>query len=101
MERNAKAIEDISEKEIMESLVYNYKRKLVIYRLTDERMKKKYAMPFEEFENKNVVKEKGFSWEVESDSMEWEHAIAGIKYLEKKLTKLKKYEHWGFFIRDK
>ena len=43
-------------------------------------------MGFEEFEKKNVVKEKNFSWEVESDAMEWEHVIAGIKYLEKKLT---------------
>ena len=49
-------------------------------------------MEFEEFEKKNVVKEKNFSWEVESDAMEWEHAIAGIRYLEKKLTEFKEYE---------
>ncbi len=79
-----KILETIPEKEIIESLIYNYKRKLIIYRLIDEKMRKKYGMSFEEFDKKNIVKEKGFSWEVESDAMEWEHAMAGIKYLEKK-----------------
>jgi hypothetical protein len=32
-------------------------------------------MNFTEFEKKNLVKEKGFSWEVEKDAMEWEHAV--------------------------
>jgi len=49
-------------------------------------------MDFEEFENKNAVKEKNFSWEVESDAMEWEHAIASIRYLKKKLVGFKKYD---------
>ena len=87
-----KSLENIPEKEIIESLIYNYRRKLAIYRLIDEKMKKKYGMEFEEFEKRNVVKEKNFSWEVESDAMEWEHVIAGIKYLEKKLTEFEKYE---------
>ena len=85
-------LKNIPEKEIIASLIYNYRRKLVTYRLIDEKMKKKYGMEFEEFEKKNVVKEKIFSWEVESDAMEWEHAIAGIRYLEKKLTEFKEYE---------
>ncbi len=88
-----KILETIPEKEIIESLIYNYKRKLIIYRLIDEKMRKKYGMSFEEFDKKNIVKEKGFSWEVESDAMEWEHAMAGIKYLEKKIMELRKYEY--------
>jgi len=85
-------LKNIPEKEIIELLIYNYRRKLVTCRLIDEKMKKKYGMEFEELEKKNVVKEKNFSWEVESDAMEWEHAIAGIRYLEKKLTEFKEYE---------
>jgi len=34
-------------------------------------------MTFQEFESKNVVKEQDFSWPVESDAMEWEHAVEG------------------------
>ncbi len=88
----ANVLEDIPEKEIIESVIYNYRRKLATYRLIDEKMKKKYGMNFEKFERKNVVKEKKFSWEVESDAMEWEHAITGIKYLKKKLVNFNKYE---------
>ena len=88
----AKFLENIPKTDIMESLAYNYKRKLTIYKLTDEKMKKKYGMDFEEFEKSNLVKEKDFSWDVESDAMEWEHSIAGMKYVEKKLAEIKKYE---------
>ena len=51
-------------------------------------MKKKYGMDFGEFEAHNVVKEKRFSWDVESDAMEWEHAIEGIRYAGQKLKDL-------------
>ena len=46
--------------------------------LADERFKKKYGMSFSAFEKKNLVKEKGFSWEVEKDAMEgsvWGHPL--------------------------
>mgnify|MGYP001064380215 CR=1 FL=1 len=74
-------LENIPEEDIIESLIYNYRRRLAIYKLTNEKMKKKYGMDFEEFERRNVVKEKDFSWDVESDSMEWEHSLAGLKYV--------------------
>ena len=88
----AKFLENIPKTDIIESLTYNYRRRLTIYKLTDEKMKKKYGMDFEEFEKLNLVKEKDFSWDVESDAMEWEHSIAGMKYVEKKLAEIKKYE---------
>ncbi|HHT9137877.1 MAG TPA: hypothetical protein ACFYEK_11640 [Candidatus Wunengus sp. YC60] len=47
-------------------------------------------MNFTEFEKKNLVKENGFSWEVEKDAMEWEHAIEGIESLQEKINKIKK-----------
>lgn len=46
-------------------------------------------MSFIEFEKKNMVKEKGFSWEVEKDAMEWEHAVEGMKSLQEKIKKMK------------
>jgi hypothetical protein len=53
--------------------------------MTDELMRKKYGMTFDKFESSNVVKERKFSWDVESDSMEWEHAVEGVRYVEHKL----------------
>ncbi len=80
----------ISEKELKEVVLSEYERRLVLYRLIDERFKKKYGMNFTEFEKKNLVKEKGFSWEVEKDAMEWEHAVEGIESLQEKINKIKK-----------
>ncbi len=44
-------------------------------------------MSFIEFEKKNIVKEKNFSWEVEKDTIEWEHTMEGIKSLQEKINK--------------
>lgn len=44
-------------------------------------------MNFTEFEKKNLVKEKGFSWEVEKDTMEREHDAAGIESLQEKINR--------------
>lgn len=62
---------------------------MILYKLTDERFKKKYGMSFEDFEKLNLVKEKGFSWDVEKDAMEREHAVEGIRYIEEMIKKIK------------
>ena len=85
-----RVLEKIPEKEIIEALLNEYKRKLILYRLTDERLQNKYKMNFATFENSHIVKKKGYSWEVEKDSMEWEHAIDGIKTYLKKIQELEK-----------
>ena len=79
----------LPEKEIKEAVLSEYEKKLVLYKFTDEQLKKKYKMSFEEFDEKNLVKKKGFSWDVEQDAMNWEHAVEGIRYLEKKIKKIK------------
>ena len=85
-----KIIDLIPEKELKEVVLSEYERRLVMYKLIDERFKKKYGTNYAEFERKNVVKEKGFSWEIERDAMEWEHAVESIKPILKKITKIKK-----------
>ena len=85
-----KLVDIIPEKEIKEAVLSEYERRLVLYRMTDERFKKKYGMNFTEFEKKNLVKEKGFSWEVEKDAMEWEHAVVSSMSLQEKMNKIKK-----------
>jgi hypothetical protein len=49
---------------------------------------RKYGMQFDEFVACGLVKEKGFTWEVESDAMNWEAAIGGIRTMERKLREL-------------
>ncbi len=76
------------ESEILTALINDYRRKLITYEFVDEKFKKKYKMHFQTFRKQNIVREKGFLWEVESDAMEWEHAIEGIKTCEQKLKEL-------------
>ncbi len=84
-----KLLELISEKEIKDTLISEYEKKLVLYKLTNESLKNKYGMSFKEFEDNNIVKQKDFSWEVENDAMEWEHALDGIKTLKNKIIKIR------------
>jgi len=79
----------LPEKEIKEAVLSEYEKRLVLYKFTDEQLKKKYKMSFKEFDDKNVVRKKSFSWDVEQDAMNWEHAIEGIRHLEKKIRKIK------------
>lgn len=76
--------------EIKDALLSEYRRRIIRYRMTDEMMKNKYGMTFKEFEAGNVVREQNYSWQVESDAMEWEHAIEGLRYVNEKLTALQR-----------
>ncbi len=78
----------IPEEEMREILLREYKRRFLLYKLVDEKMREKYNMSFEEFEARNIVGEKGYSWEVESDAIEWEHAIEGLRYIEERIKEL-------------
>ena len=85
---SAEKIEGIPMDEIRDALVNEYRRRKIRYKMMDEAMKKKYGMDYAEFEAKNMVRERKFGWDVESDSMEWEHAIEGVRYVEQKLRDL-------------
>ena len=65
-------------------------RHLGQYRRLDLLMQQKYGISFDEFVSRRVVRENEYSWNVESDAMEWETAISGIKTIERKLEALKK-----------
>ncbi len=65
-----------------------YRRKLAHYENLDQSFQKKYGVSFEKFEEKNVVKKKGFSWGVESDAMAWEQAVDGIRTMRTRLEDL-------------
>jgi len=65
-----------------------YLRRLGRHRHVDRLLMGKYGMQFDEFVACELVKEKGFTWEVESDAMNWEAAIGGIRTMERKLREL-------------
>ncbi|MEK7729217.1 MAG: hypothetical protein AAB354_12450 [candidate division KSB1 bacterium] len=54
----------------------------------DELMRQKYGMSFDDFGQRNVVAEQNFSWEVESDSQDWELALDGTRTMDRKLGEL-------------
>ncbi|MGA7876850.1 MAG: DUF3800 domain-containing protein [Desulfoferrobacter sp.] len=54
----------------------------------DSLFREKYGMTFEGFEHNKVVEGKGFTWEVEPDSDEWEMAVDGIKSMNRGLKEL-------------
>lgn len=71
-------------------LIEDLKRKLTEFQLIDTRFQKKYGMTLDEFEQKNIIKERGFSFEVESDYHEWDSAVDAIKTLKAKIEDLSK-----------
>ena len=77
-----------AEEKIRSVLETEYRRRLTRYQHVDRLFRKKYGMTFEEFERKEVIKQKGFSWEVESDSDEWEMAVDGITSMNRGLREL-------------
>jgi len=77
-----------AEERIREVLESEYRRRLTRYEHTDRLFRKKYGMSFDEFERNEVVKQRGFTWEVESDSDEWEMAIDGIQSMKRGLKEL-------------
>ena len=79
----------LPEKEIREAVLSEYEKRLTLFKITDEKFRKKYNMRFQEFEKTNLVAEKGFSWDIEQDSMNWELAVENIKDLEDKIQKIR------------
>jgi len=81
-------IDAMTENELKDIFCRDYLRRLARYRMMDNSCRKKYKMDFERFQKANVVKEQGYTFEIESDAQEWELAIDGIKTIERKLGEL-------------
>ncbi|MFZ0928209.1 MAG: hypothetical protein WAN11_06395 [Syntrophobacteraceae bacterium] len=77
-----------AEEKIREVLESEYRRRLTRYEHTDRVLRKKYGMTYDEFERGELVKTQGFTWEVESDSDEWEMAVDGIESMKRGLKEL-------------
>lgn len=96
LERTRKLLEEapLAGKNLDTKVLYllrsEYLRQLGQYRRVDLLMQQKYGITFDEFVSRGVVREKEFSWDVESDAMGWETAISGIKTMERKIKELRK-----------
>lgn len=75
---------------VLHLLCSEYLRHIGQYRRVDLLMQQKYGMMFNEFVSQKIVREKKYSWDVESDAMDWETAISGIKTMERKIKELRK-----------
>lgn len=78
---------DLNEK-LRTLIVAEYQRRLARYRLTDRQLSQKYKMSYEAFEQQQITRQRGYTWEVESDAIAWETAIDGMLTMEQELTKL-------------
>jgi len=65
-----------------------YLRRLAQYHRANSLLTQKYGMSFEEFVSHRIAQEENFTWDVESDSMDWETAVSGAKTMERKLKTL-------------
>ena len=64
------------------------RRRLARYQLTDRQFRAKYNMTLDEFEAAEVVRQRDFSFEVESDHQDWDLAVDGIRSAERQLADL-------------
>lgn len=81
-------LNSLSDAELFEILRRDYFSRRQRYNITDELMRQKYGMSFDDFARRNLVAEQNFSWEIESDAQDWEMALDGIRTMERKLSEL-------------
>ena len=65
-----------------------YLRQVARYRRVDMALTHKYEMTFDDFVARRITRQKGFTWEVEQDAMDWETAAGGMATIERKLKEL-------------
>jgi polyhydroxyalkanoate synthesis regulator phasin len=78
---------DIDSK-VRKIIIEDLKRRLAEFQLIDHRFQKKYEMTLEEFEKRDIIKKRGFSFEVENDYHEWDSAVDAVKTIKSHLKDL-------------
>lgn len=72
-----------------------YLRRLGRYHRVDHALSRKYGMTYEEFMTGRVTQQMGYTWDVETDAMDWETAVSGIRTMERKLKQLRELVGYG------
>ena len=66
-----------------------YLRQVARYRRVDMALTHKYDMTFDDFVARRITRQRGYTWEVEQDAMDWETAVGGMATIERKLKELR------------
>ena len=74
---------------VRQLLEAEYLRRISSQRRIDSLMRHKYGMPFDQFLANRMTARLNYSWEVESDAMEWETAVDGFETSQRKLLELR------------
>jgi len=69
-----------------------YMRRLVQYRRVDRNLRQKYGTTFADFIANRVVRQEGYTWEAETDAIDWETAVDGIETMRRKLQELQRVQ---------
>lgn len=80
--------EDSANDTLFHLLESEYLRRLARYQRTNRALEQKYDLSFQDFISGDVIQQKGHSWEVEKDAMDWETAVGGITTMNRKLADL-------------
>jgi hypothetical protein len=81
--------EQDADAQVRRLLEMEYLRRLAAFRHTDRVLRQKYAMDFREFVDHRVVQRREFSFDVETDAVNWETAVSGIQTMERQLHELR------------
>ncbi len=73
-------------------LLNEIRRRLASYELIVRNLEQKYAMSLAEFENRNMVEQLGYSFEVENDHQDWDQAMDASHSLRELLHELTNVE---------
>lgn len=76
------------EEKLTKLLEAEFRRRLARYAITDRQLRQKYGMSFEEFEQKEMTRQKDYVWDVESDAIAWETAVDGMSTVQRQLREL-------------
>ncbi len=75
---------------VRQLLEAEYLRRISRHRGIDSLMRQKYGTTFDQFLANRMTARMNYSWEVESDVMEWETAVTGFETTQRKLAELRR-----------
>ena len=80
------------DRQLLRLAEHELRRRLARYQLSDRLFQEKYGMTLEEFEASEIVKQREYSFEVESDHQDWDLAVDGVQTVERQLASLRDAE---------
>ena len=72
---------DSLETKLRRIIEWNIQSRLAEYEMINRRLRQKYQMSLEEFEQNNMLEKLNYSFEAESDYHDWDMAVDGIASL--------------------